>query len=193
MYDSTQIKVIGKASSSSSHRNRNRNWTEHTSNQWAMDCVLRILRHSVASVICHYNSCLHCLWMLHAFCVCFVCVQRSRATTQCVTMGLKPTRYVHAEKKEHSAKNHVHSTSLHWMSKKKLQPQIKIQLAIVAIVISRIETLPLLRMIRVYKFFNWLFVKFLGNPRQKVTGHRIQNTPSKRWVWQMRKVHTRTK
>lgn len=69
MYDSTQIKVIGKASSSS-HRNRNRNWTEHTSNQWAMDCVPRILRHSVASVICHYNSFLHCLWMLHAFCVC---------------------------------------------------------------------------------------------------------------------------
>lgn len=72
----------------------------------------------------------------------------------------------------------LHVTALN--EQKKLQPQIKIQLAIVAIVISRIETLPLLRMIRVYKFFNWLFVKFLGNPRQKVTGHRIQNTPSER-------------
>lgn len=81
MYNSTQIKVIGKASSirSSSETETEieiEQNTRATNEQWTVCLEYG----TVPSVICHYNSCLHCLYATCILCLslsvcgCVACV-----------------------------------------------------------------------------------------------------------------------
>lgn len=112
MYDSTQIKVIGKASNGGSTATETEieieQNTQQTNEQWTvcLECGARASERErkqspharwIVLFVIIIVVCIVC--MLHALCdwlhVRHVCV-RPRATAQCVTMGLKHSRCVYA-------------------------------------------------------------------------------------------------